>query len=351
MALNKAHTLAKLAEEQADQGKLLAAVSTRQQAAAAYTTASQATTDASATAMLLNLSAAQTKHAGELQWRIDISSHKSDPAPSRTAGQSHRHGHLGPRQPTAPRRSTTAPAQPSRLQQSVASSASSRLSPSSSLSSGESFSMVRSNASEADPFSQFMRIIDDLQDKLTKPVAFASAPISGKLSPDRRKVTSDEIDRLTESFLLVPREVPAAFLVRPQAEERPVQMLANNQRTVEELLIENASLKSALDRLAKEHERQKKLIARQSEERDSIKQSVLDLSQQVRRSVDSQPFTAQKTDLARIAKLEMERADLEKAAAEGAKYKMRYNALREAIKKRRAAKDTNKDSAHVVDTN
>jgi hypothetical protein len=167
----------------------------------------------------------------------------------------------------------------------------------------------------SDPFTHFYKFIEDRIDQISNPVAFATAPLQVATPPPpprehvREAYSTAPLDppssptHVTESFYLVPsaststsnspptRTDSAAFLPsssvpavsRQQHQSRngassPPTAMANT-KTREELALENASLKSALNSLSLEYERRNR-------ERDRMRNSIADFGRDVRREVE-----------------------------------------------------------------
>ncbi|CAO3686531.1 unnamed protein product [Umbelopsis ramanniana] len=239
---------------------------------------------------------------------------------------------------------------------------------------------------DSDPFNKFWNAVETLVQKLSNPVAFASAPLNEEDDP---KALMEESNTYTEqqgdvSKQPIQRQIEASmmesfFVVQPQTPSAPKITIdgPNNttgsetpvpNKTIEEYAIENKQLKSTVDKLSRQVSYWKKA----AEEGNVLKSSILqfrnDVQKQAKRIMQSQESmkssmvngqygassmlskpskpnegtsaSATSNPQARIKELEDEvmalRVEYNRQKDLMSKYKERWEKLKESAKKRRA---------------
>lgn len=263
----------------------------------------------------------------------------------------------------------------------------------------------------SDPFARFNNAVDALLGQVSNPVAFAALPLSipqtktkerrapGRSLPSPEEPESPNDDMFTSFCFVQPanganRSDSPAFLPRGHSDRScsiTPQDATQSTKTVEELLLENAELKSNLDQLAVQFQ---KMVNVQNKDRETLKHSILDLRRDIQRtsarrdvsmSLMSLPTAAAQAhpplplNNARALELEKELDALKQEVLtfreismgcrvlEGAKnvhllkqlhvtrlnaakYKSRYDQLRDAIKKKKAGKEIGNQEASPSET-
>lgn len=169
--------------------------------------------------------------------------------------------------------------------------------------------MVVRDVDPRDPSAQ----IEAMLAQLSRPVAFASVPL-----PSKTARAAAPRPRIEASPSPQP-DVVDSFLFVPEAPRRP----APSSKTVEELTLENASLKASLDSITAQ-------LHAINSERDQLRHSIADLGRGLRGvtmassplapPLPAQPAASRPEDLSRIAELE---AELDVARASALKQKTR----------------------------
>jgi hypothetical protein len=233
-----------------------------------------------------------------------------------------------------------------------------------------------------DPVNTFLALVDNMVEELGNAVAFASVPLEGDKLPipavtkpktgDAHPVALGQKavqarETVQDSFYMVPQSGAAGRAAQANIPTRTGSPGANSTKTHEELLAENATLKETLDALSKQldwlqKERQKErdkmrgsvaLLARDFRKQAErvMGQSVANLGETSRRqmpplsaAMPHQPGQLQASDdPGRIASLQEElrqaRADAERNAQLGQRYKSKYEDLRKQILDKRKAKE------------
>lgn len=173
-----------------------------------------------------------------------------------------------------------------------------------------SYMVVRDVNDARDPYA----MIEGLLDRLSRPVAFASVPLPSRtaLPPKPRPAP--------EPSPSPPPDVVDSFLFVPSTPTKA----AASSKTIEELTLENASLKASLDSITSQ-------LHAINTERDQLRHSIADLGRGLRGvgaassplAQAAQPSLSRPEDLSRIAELESE---LDVARASAVKHKSRASA-------------------------
>ncbi|CDS09851.1 hypothetical protein LRAMOSA02528 [Lichtheimia ramosa] len=223
---------------------------------------------------------------------------------------------------------------------------------------GESYAVLSQNEEdeeENDPFNKFFEVVEKLMDKLSNPVAFASAPLNENdnpipitvQSPDDKESDRSDASKMVESY----------FFVTEALDHHPT-----STRSQQEYTDENEQLKKQVDQLTRRIHELEKAAVESNILKSSILQFKSDVHKQAKRIMQSHDYTAMRASssaamlsasgngarsiseqLARIRELEEENRQLriqkEKQAALVNKYRERWEKLKESAKKRRAQPD------------
>jgi len=170
-----------------------------------------------------------------------------------------------------------------------------------------SYMVVRDVNDARDPYA----MIEGMLAQLSRPVAFASVPLPSRTAPAPKPRPAPDASPSP------PPDIVDSFLFVPSTPTKP----APSTKTVEELTLENASLKSSLDSITAQ-------LHAINTERDQLRHSIADLGRGLRGvgaassplAPAPQPTISRPEDLSRIAELE---AELELARASAVKHKSR----------------------------
>lgn len=247
----------------------------------------------------------------------------------------------------------------------------------------ESYMMLKGNNEstdddEADPFNKFWDIVEGLVQKISNPVAFATVPLNGAYSRatldqnivqptlpihyntvDENIVDDSKVEELNaammESFYIIPKDQrPNSRTVMPpqtSSSSTPSTPIPsddkNSTKTLEEYSIENKQLKAIIDKLSKRMLSYEKA----AEENNMLKSSILqfknDVQKQAKRikvkQTSPESSTVGNAHLQkRIKELEEEnlvlKSEKDKQHEQIAKYKDRWEKLKESAKKKRVNK-------------
>ncbi|CAG8630745.1 12749_t:CDS:10 [Ambispora gerdemannii] len=263
----------------------------------------------------------------------------------------------------------------------------------------ESYMVLRGNNDsadddDADPFNKFWQIVESLVSKVSNPVAFATVPLNGtdtlsltdpRLLSDStavdvsipsenklngRTIIESKIDgaastTMMESFFIIPDKKPRSS----DTFHKPQQTLSTTtsgkkkaaptiNKTIEEYALENQQLKIIVDKLSKQMLDYEKAAEENSMLKSSIMQFKSDVEKQAKRIKHSQELRAsvmvrqlspESSTVShsnylqrRIKELEEElrlvKLDNEKQKASEAKYRERWEKLKESAKKKRSEK-------------
>ncbi|CAB4475487.1 hypothetical protein RhiirA1_455743 [Rhizophagus irregularis] len=262
----------------------------------------------------------------------------------------------------------------------------------------ESYMMLKGNNDstdddDSDPFNKFWDIVEGLVQKISNPVAFATVPLNGadsqtKFDPNTIQsplpfryntaneniVDDSKVEELNaammESFYIIPKDQRpnsgSRTLGLPQSSsassastpKTPLGSLSSNTKSLEEYSIENKQLKAIIDNMSKRMLTYEKA----AEENNMLKSSILqfknDVQKQAKRikasqeilrssSIVKQPSPESSTVgnaylQRRIKELEEEnrllRSERDKQQELVAKYKDRWEKLKESAKKKRVNK-------------
>ncbi|KAJ8663430.1 hypothetical protein O0I10_000669 [Lichtheimia ornata] len=222
---------------------------------------------------------------------------------------------------------------------------------------GGSYAVLSQNEEdeeENDPFNKFFEVVEKLMDKLSNPVAFASAPLNENdnpipitvQSPDDRESDRFDASKMVESYFFV-----------TEALDHPT-----SARSPQEYSDENEQLKKQVDQLTRRIHELEKAAVESNILKSSILQFKSDVHKQAKRIMQSHDYAAMRASssaamltasggggrpiseqLARIRELEEENRQLrvqnEKQQALVNKYRERWEKLKESAKKRRAQPD------------
>ncbi|CAG8546412.1 13190_t:CDS:10 [Ambispora leptoticha] len=261
----------------------------------------------------------------------------------------------------------------------------------------ESYMVLRGNndsADDDDPFNKFWQIVESLVSKVSNPVAFATVPLNGTdaLSlTDPRLLSDSTVDALSippenklndrtfiehkidgaastmmESFYIIPDDKkPSSSNTLPKHQQTLSTLTSGKKKaaptinkTIEEYALENQQLKLIVDKLSKQMLDYEKAAEENSMLKSSIMQFKNDVekqakrikySQELRSSVMVRQLSPESSTVShssylqrRIKELEEElrlvKLDNDKQKAQMAKYRERWEKLKESAKKKRSEK-------------
>lgn len=224
--------------------------------------------------------------------------------------------------------------------------------------------MVLHEDDESDPFNKFLVEIEQIANRLSNPVAFATLPLTTEQQPKKQPGSgpgpgTGPPASIQDSFYIVPKsksmpsDAMGPFNVRRTTPTRDTGPMGN--KTIEEFALENDQLKSIVDELS----RKLSLYSKQAEEANMLRSSILQFKADVQRnskrimqsqdltrstmstrtSPDSSLSTAVTGVSRRMRELEDEnrtlKAEMEKQQAINDKYKERWEKLKASARKRR----------------
>ncbi|CAG8710402.1 10132_t:CDS:2, partial [Funneliformis mosseae] len=244
----------------------------------------------------------------------------------------------------------------------------------------ESYMMLKGNNEstdddEADPFNKFWDIVEGLVQKISNPVAFATVPLNGAYSRatldqnivqptlpihyntvNENIVDDSKVEELNaammESFYIIPKDqrLNSRTGMPPQTSSSSTPSTPipsddkNSTKTLEEYSIENKQLKAIIDKLSKRMLSYEKA----AEENNMLKSSILQFKNDVQKQAkrikvkQTSPEIGNAHLQKRIKELEEEnlvlKSEKDKQHEQIAKYKDRWEKLKESAKKKRVNK-------------
>ncbi|KAI9253924.1 hypothetical protein BDA99DRAFT_166881 [Phascolomyces articulosus] len=209
---------------------------------------------------------------------------------------------------------------------------------------------------ESDPFNKFWEVVETLVDKLSNPVAFASAPLNENDNPtpawnlQKQEKQDEEEDgvaaKMVESYFFVPEpsqgSVRHDYAAENEQLKKQIEQLVRRVHTLEKTAEESNMLKSSILQFRNDVQKQAKRIM-QSHDYSHMRAS--SSAALMAASTNAAPYSSylrpSSGDLAaRVKELEEENRQLriqsEKQQALMNKYRERWEKLKESAKKRRA---------------